>query len=269
MTIFTNKSILYRLAFCAVMMLSFMAAQAQNAFTTKVYGLSSEGRYYGRLYVPKGGKWRISKSPADNVKVTVYAGHVDGSDIYLNPVLPQEGYVWIDATATDHIFVVRSTATDDVTVEPVTAEQDAAFLADDYTYYGASQAKKNRFRYASEQVSPATMKESSTYNKRNVYVMANPAKYGMAFGLLNPDASMKGLAKGSLYVLAKKSSASRLNVIFNDEEEDFSEATGIQTVSQPKSIQSDNTVYSILGTPVSNPQSGQVYIRNGRKYIVK
>ena len=271
MNVFFAKScVLSKLTATAVLLLVTVCVFAQTSFTAKVYGLPSEGRYYGRLYLPKGAKWRISKAPAAGVKVTVYAGHVDGSDIYLNPVMPLAGYVWIEATTTDHIFVMRSTSTADVLVEAVTSEQDAEFLAEGYDYYDAGNAKKNRFRYAAEQVTSEVMKDNSLYNTRNSYVMANPAKNGLAFALVNPDVNTGGIPKGSLYVLTKKSSASRLNVIFTDDDdltiEEGGGTTAIRSVA-PVAQDDDAPVYSLQGTRVTQPLKGHLYIKNGRKFV--
>lgn len=260
-----SKRVCLVMMLAAFLLLSSSGVMAQATLTAKVYGLETQGRYYGRLYVPKGAKWRIKRFHESDRQVTVYFASVDGSNIYLKPLFLQDGHYWIDATATDHALLVRSTTTEDVVAEAVTTEQDEAFLDDGFLYNDASDAKRNRFRYAVTKVTAEEMKDNPTFNTKVVYVMANPQKNGLAFAKVDPDVVTTGIPKGSLYVLTKKSAASRLNVVFEDYD-DVEEPTAIEVVQSPNH---DDAIYNLQGVRVLNPVKGSLYIRNGRKYVAE
>lgn len=241
-----------------------------QTISTKVYGKTGENKYYGKLYIPKGGKWRIARTPKTNVMVTVYSSFLDGQDIYLYPVPQLIGYYWIDATETDQILMVRSKdGNDDVIAEKITDELDTEFLADGYYYFDASDKKKNRFQYATTTITNKVLRETKTYNTRDIYVMANPAKNGLAFAKLDAEGTTRNLAQGSLYVLAKKGSGTRLNVIIEEDEEgtENGNLTGIRSVETLSP--DDDAIYTLQGVRVVSPKKGSLYIRNGRKFIAK
>lgn len=258
------------IALIGIALLMPLMAKAQSTISTKVYGKAGENKYYGKLYIPKGGKWRIARIPKSGVMVTAYSSYLDGRDIYLYPLSLLMGYYWIDATTTDQTLMVRSKGSDDdIVLEKVTDEQDAAFIADGYYYFDAADKKKNRFLYATETVTNKVLRENKTYNTREIYVMANPTNNGLAFARLDAEGTTRNLAQGSLYVLAKKGSGARLNVIIEEDEEDTENGnlTGIRSVDtiSPQ----DDAVYTLQGVRVVTPKKGSLYIRNGRKFIAK
>jgi hypothetical protein len=105
--------------------------------------------------------------------------------------------------------------------------------------------------------------------------MANPAKHGLAFVLLNAAATSYDLAANSLYILGKAGTAAtapaRLNVIFEDEDEDLSTAVvpvGNETADDERS---NADIYDLSGRKVSASSvlSKGVYIRNGKRILRK
>ena len=237
---------------------------SQSKMTVKVYGQTETGKYYGKLYIPKGGKWRIEGTPSKGTQISAYYGNLDGQDIYLIRLPKQDGGYWIDATGTDHALILRSNKADDIEVKAVTSTEDQEFLDDDYFYYDKGDAKKNRFVFTQTAITNSVLKESSTYNTRSMYVMANPAKYGLAFAKFDPEVTTKSLPANSLYVLAKKSASVRLNFIFKD---DVDDPTAIEDILTDK--RTDDAVYTLQGVRITKPESGRLYIKNGRKFIAK
>jgi hypothetical protein len=239
-----------------------------ETLTAKVFRpAGTDGFYYGRIYVPQGGKWRVAKTPAKGVQAGVYRAYIDGADIYLSRLDSQGGYYWIDATETSHSLIVRSTSPADIIFESVSAADDAAMQAEGYYYFDKSESKKNKLATALETVLNANLAKTFNLDKRCLYVMANPAKYGLAFIQLDPTASSVDLAKNSLYITGKKVSASRLNIIFTDDMEEPVEATAIKDVKTSGTQQSDNAVYSLQGIRTAQPQKGHLYIKNGKKFV--
>ena len=90
--------------------------------------------------------------------------------------------------------------------------------------------------------------------------MANPTTAGFAFAKLDQFATTRNLAKKSLYVLGKKSASARLNVIWDDEDT----TTGIETIATDVE---NGTVYNLQGVRVNNMKKGQLYIKDGKKFV--
>jgi hypothetical protein len=245
-----------------------IGVSAQTTLSAKVFAKPGSGKYYGKLYIPKGTKWRIAHNPVPGTEIEVYSGHIDGTNIYLRPTDLQDGGFWIDAEETDHIFIVRSTSSADVVAEKVTAAEDEAYLVYNY-YYDKSDKKRNKFKFTSTAVANNELKTSSTYNTKGIYVMANPSKYGLAFLKLDPNVTSADLAKNSLFVLTRMSSSSRLNVIFGDDQTDTSDDNITTIHSIDNESLNDDVIYTLQGLRVESPQKGGLYICNGRIFIAK
>lgn len=233
------------------------------------------GKYaYGRLFVPAGTSnyYKINANKVGNTNtVNVFSATVDGADIYMKSLDVQDGYFWIDATATDQAFIIRTSNIDgadadnkvEITVESVGADEKADFEADGGYFFDASDAKKNALKYAKEKVIKTELQNSTVFNTKDIYVMLNPKSNGLKFGLLNPTTN--DLNAGMLYVLCKKSAsaAPELNVIFEDEvDADFTGITNVEKKAE------NGEMFNLQGVRVSNAQKG-LYIQNGKKFIVK
>lgn len=267
MNIFTHRT-----ALLLATLLFAVVTHAQTAITAKVYRESGANTaYYGKLHIPQGGKYRIAMFPKSNTVVGVYRAYIDGQDIYLSSVDPYGRIFWIDATETAQNFLVRTNDGSDVVAVPVTAEEDAEMKAKNYFYFNKSSARKNLLSWATEKVDHATLNESSTFSGRPVYVMANPARRGLAFAWLNATGTSYDLPAGALYLLGKKGSRIReLNIVFENDFESTDETTGIEDVEYKKEVRNfDDAIYTLQGVRVSEPVKGNLYIRNGRKYVAE
>lgn len=50
---------------------------------------------------------------------------------------------------------------------------------------------------------------------------------------------------------------------------DNEDAAGIENVIGAETRQDDNAIYDLLGRRVTNPLPGTIYIRNGKKFVLK
>ena len=260
---------IYRFFSVVVMSMVCSALFSQTMTSAKVYREEgTSGSFFGKLYIPKGGKWKIERVPRAGDQVNLYRGHLDGSTLYMRSLDVINGCYWIDATQTDMVFVVRTTGSgQDVTAVPMTSEEQTLFEADDYDelyYYDKGEAKQNKLKYTASAVSNEELNaEGSTFLGKTLYVMMNPRNYGLAFAILNYQHSSNSLSARSVYVLGAQS-AGRLNVVWDDD----TETTAITAVEK-ESISADNSIYSLQGLRIDNPEKGGLYIRNGKKYVIR
>lgn len=230
----------------------------------------SGGKYaYGKLFVPKGSgmKYYVDAEVADDVTgVNLFSATIDGTDIRMKQVDIIDGCYWIDATERDQVFVVRTSATrESLEVEAQAATDDIIAAQETLTdddWFDASLGKKNALRYTPVKLENQELRDFPEFEKKGIYVMANPKNRGLAFALLNQYDEDKEytLAAKSVYVLTKKDAYAReLNVIWDDD----SEATGISTV---KNEENSDVIYNLQGARVNKAQKG-VFIINGKKVV--
>lgn len=251
------------------LLLPALTAAAQSNITAKVSRNNPSGKYYGKINIPKGGKYYIDVHPSSGVTTGVYSAYIDGENIYLQSVMLVEGKYMIDATERDMPFIVRSTSPEDITAKVVDQKLSDWMDENEYFYYDATDARKNALLYAKAAISNETL--MSTYPQKRIYVMANPAKNDLAFALLDHQNSGRGLAKNSLYLPSrKKYTSARLNIVWVDEPDaDGTETTGIVTVSNSSETKDNDAIYTLQGVRVAEPAKGNLYIRNGKKYIAR
>ena len=256
-----------RLVSLALMMMITLSVSAQT-ITTKVFRPDGESNYYGKLHLPKGGKYKVAMFPREGVMVGVFRTHIDGTNIYLSSVDPYGKTYWIDATEVEQNFIVRNTDGADIEAIPVSSEEAANMEANEWYYYDRSEARKNSLRYSNSVITNETLRTQSTTKGRPIYVMANPARRGLAFAYLNHEGTTRDLPAGSLYVIGKAGTAAReLNVIVEDDLE--AETTGIQTMNTAECRKNDKAIYTLQGVRVEKPQKGSIYISNGKKFIAR
>ena len=58
-------------------------------------------------------------------------------------------------------------------------------------------------------------------------------------------------------------------VIFFVDEEEGTETTSIDGIQTTESLSGDNSVYTLSGVKVSKPQKGGIYVKNGKKVVIK
>ena len=85
-----------------------------------------------------------------------------------------------------------------------------------------------------------------------------------------------GVNKAYLQLLTEKVKPSEANgnngakfaIIFVNEEQG-TETTSLDGVKSTESISGDNAIYTLSGVKVSKPEKGSIYVKNGKKFIVK
>lgn len=239
---------------------------------------------YGKLFIPKGisGKYKIKSEydeATDKNAVQVYYGQIDNSNskIYMYQLPIINDFFWIDATDVDHAFVIRTNKdVTEIKAEPV--EEDDADEAqaiednDDFYYFGTALAVQNQLRYNPAKVVNQELRSNKEFKDRAVWMMANPATYGFGFTKIDKTSDVNGVPRympaKSLYIVGKDgsdviSAARNLTIVFADEE---TNTTGIETVETAE--QNSDAIYNLNGVRVNGAQKG-IYIKNGKKYIVK
>lgn len=264
-----------------LMCLTTLVAVAQNP--TAHVDRQENGLYFGKMYVPKGAKYKLVRHPKDDTTVTLYYGNLDNTKIRVNFMVVIEDCYWIDATQTSHAFIVSSTTDDDVVMEPVTEAEDAMINdTPEYYYYNLALSRQNRFKYAEEPVSNETLRNSAPYASKYVFVMNDLATGELAFDLLDKDAdSAPGLPAGSLYVLGTKQAES-LEVILEEMQvvdigDRIRQIKNDESQSLNAKSQMSNAIYDLSGRRISLPSVSAVrsmlpkglYIRNGRLILGK
>lgn len=259
-----------RLWVLTVAVMFTLMASAQGIISSKVYRHSENGRYYGKVYIPKGGKYYVDFHPKSNVSTGVFAAKIDGENIYLSSVRLLEERYMIDATNTAMAFVVRSTSSEDVVFNPVPADLSDWMDTNGYYYYDAIDARQNDLLFATEAISNATL--NTKYPKKRIYAMANPSNHDLAFAVLNHQGTGRDLPKNSLYIISRKNfSNARLNIIWLDEPDsaDEMESTSINNVEKTAEDNDAAPIYTLQGVRVNQVKKGTLYIRNGKKYIAR
>lgn len=103
----------------------------------------------------------------------------------------------------------------------------------------------------------------------DLYVMNNPAKY-KGFRIDKNEISKEKktyIGEGWWCMLLRKTTGAAAKVVWMDD----AEATGIFDVKNDVKAEKigDNAIYTLQGVRVSEPQKGQIYIMNGKKFIAK
>lgn len=231
---------------------------------------------YGKLYIPKGvGMYYKIDAKVSGSKngVNVFSGHLDNDNIYMKQIDVYKGFYWIDASEVDQVFIVRTSDTSATEVEAEGAsDEEIADLklgdnAKNAWWFKKGDAKKNCLKYSAAKVVNQELQNNAEFMHKTIYVMANPAKYNLAFAKLNQYTTTSDLPAKSLFVLSDtdpEASAARLNVIFEDEIDNIENATAIQNIEAKQAA--NDGIYNLQGVRVKNAQKG-IYIINGKKVI--
>jgi hypothetical protein len=203
--------------------------------------------------------------------VNLLSGHLDGTNIYMKQLDVNNGFYWIDATEADQVFIVRTSDLTATEVEAVDLEADNEIdqkaLATPNWWFDKADAEDNCLRYATQEVVNQELQDFAEFMNKTIFVMANPAKYNLAFAKLNQYTSNKSLPQGSIYVVADvdpQAAAGRLNVIFEDGIDTEENTTGIETIEEINVEK--NAIYNLQGVRVNKAQKG-IYIINGKKVV--
>ena len=258
-----------RFFFSLLLMLGLSLQGMAQMPTAKVFKRDADTDYYGKLFVPQGGKYKLKRTPQEGTTISLYYGHVDRTRIYMIPMVVTEDYYYIDATECTHAFVVRSTNPDDVVMVASPAEDQAILDANSSYYWGKALGTQNKLRFAVTSVSNADLRNLSTYKTKAIYCMANPARRGFAFAHLDQFNTTRNMPANSLYVLTQKSSsAPTLEVVWGDEEH-ADETTAITELPSDNATVAEKAIYTLQGVRVSETVKGNIYICNGKKFIAQ
>lgn len=101
-------------------------------------------------------------------------------------------------------------------------------------------------------------------NAQGTNVVTGEPVYGIAFYKASKTAK---LGPNKAYLPMNSSAGAKMSMVFADEEVENSEATGITVVNSKRT--EDNAYYTLSGVKVERPTKSGIYIKNGKKVIIK
>ena len=101
-------------------------------------------------------------------------------------------------------------------------------------------------------------------NAQGTNVVTGETVTGIAFYRASKTAK---LGPNKAYLPMAKSAGAKMSMVFIDEEVENSETTGITVVNTKRT--EDNVFYTLSGVKVERPTEGGIYIKNGKKVIIK
>ena len=217
---------------------------------TPANGVEGATTYFAKFF--NAGDFKIAKTNG-TAKVTVYEAYVDKKDatIYMLPMSIIDGYYYVS----NNPVVVKSTSTDKITataMKATDADIANAGLSGNCDNTGAT---KNQIQRTATAMTGASI---MTDLSKTYYAMAKPEKYGLSWKTFKTSAQMPA---NTFYVTTDESSASRLNVVWLDEDN----ATAIQGF---KAKVEAGQIYNLRGEKVNASYKG-IVIKDGKKYIQK
>ena len=224
-----------------------------DAITIDVANNGTGSFYYGKYF--QKGAYKIAKQAEDGATVVVYGAYVDASDktIYMEQLHIIEGHYWIPANTP---VIVKSTSD-----APVKAEAGNAAINSMNQQFGGGNVSQIQYQ--------ATPKAATTMLAENlgfdIYALGKITKYNVKW--IAPKSTITMPAE-TFYVLVAKDAApaSELNVVWTDgSEPDYT--TGIENVNVEQEF--DGEIFNLQGIRVSAPVKGQIYIQNGKKFMMK
>ena len=241
-----------------------------------VLGTESATYYYGKLVADKA-NMAIANRTEDGDQVVVYSAFVDGKaqEIYMDALAQKDDNFIVEKGQVVIVRVKQPTTTEDNMLKGVATGKKSAVMAYATEEYNTMRSVYNADKKDYEILNDLKVSDilfSSDYIATNfvgkqLYAMDNPA----VIGKLNWSkvGAKSVLPPNSLYVVTEptSSSASELNIIWLDGTEDF---TGIiEKLNSDKAGVNNDVIYNLQGVRVSNMSQKGIYIKNGKKFIVK
>lgn len=228
------------------------------------------GYYYGKL---KAGTANvaISKAKGDE-QVMVYSAFVDNSDntIYMDPLAKLDGEYVVEK---NEIVIIRVKNPQSVVARD--AEDLTKGYQKTYSDLAVTTTKENTMRSINEggtykilndlQITDKVFSSDyigTTYVGKTLWAMANPANEG---ALVWKKVDGKSYLPKEAVFVETTTPAARLNIVWLDGNEDV---TGIIERLNDQKF-NNAAIYNLQGVRVSAPVKGQIYIKNGKKFIVK
>lgn len=256
-----------------------------------VYQKGSENTAYGRFVFEAGKIYKIERRPNDaNITYTLYTTYVEEDDyegeatgtpglttINMLPMVSIDGNYYIDLSGSTKDLVVIIKANGSGVTKDLELEYEKVGAV---PTVNAVQYTDDRVKVAQQVVTNQQLRDgtgstgidvltTAVLEANDLYAITNPANHnGIRANILDYKGSTKPFVNtGMFYVLAKKYDpikAGRLIINWIDE----SDATAI--VAAKTTVKSDdNAIYTLQGVRVNSVKKGQLYIKNGKKYIAK
>ena len=241
-----------------------------------VFGRADAEYFYGKMALDAATKYAIDKETAAGEQVTVYSAFVDTKDqkIYMDPLALTNGQYIIDNIAPG----VNSTKAVIVRIKnPQTTAAVAKVsggLSAQVEY--KETAVPSTMRYTSGGVMVNDLQSSlklfssdfigTNYVGKTLYAMKNPAKEGkLTWGKVSVDSYLPKDAAFVETAEAPATAAEMLEIVWLDGNDDV---TGIIERVSGKT-ENNGAIYNLQGVRVSNMTQKGIYIKNGKKFIVK
>jgi len=276
----------------------------EEALTVDVYQVGSTNVAYGRFTLDKTKIFKIERRPQDaNITYTLYTTYLEEDEyeaddsgdsglttLNMLPMVSLDGYYYIDCTAAknlagtalsrDLVVIVKATGsgvTEDLKMEyevldamPAGATQ--AYLATDERVVVAENILTNKMLRDDDGLNLATGVTISLTDREDndIYAITNPAGHnGISADILDYKASTKPFVNAGMFVALGKHydnvKAARMVIKWLDE----SDATAIMEAKTNVKAADNDVIYNLQGVRVSNPTKAGIYVKNGKKFIVK
>ena len=244
----------------------FDAAVAEKAIDLENNGT---GSYYYAKYFELD-PYKIAKATEDGKKVIVYGAYVDASDktVYMEQLHIINGYYYIPAG----VPVIVKAETNATKALSAAGEGLSSMNLADATHYVSQIAC-----LTAETIGTSLMNNTNDYdwttfvpslgvnNKDyDLYALAKISKYNITWKTFGAATT---LPAGTFYVRKAKGAGApeMLNLVWTDGSE--ADVTGIENVNVEQ--QFNGEIFNLQGIRVSEPVKGQIYIQNGKKFMMK
>ena len=226
--------------------------------------------YYAKFF--GAGDYKIAKATEDGKKVIAYGAYVDASDnaVYMEQLHIINGYYYIptnvpvivkaEANAVKALSAAGEGLSSMNLASTTNYVSELAYLTDE-TVGTALMNKPNDLDWTVV-AGPTTTVDNTDYD---LYALAKISKYNITWKKFGAATT---LPEGTFYVRCAKAAGApdMLNVVWTDGSEE-STATGIENVNAKQ--QFDSEIFNLQGIRVSEPVKGQIYIQNGKKFMMK
>ena len=227
--------------------------------------------YYAKFY--GAGDYKIAKTTADGKKVIVYGAYVDNSDkeVYMEQLHVINGYYYVPA----NVPVIVKSEANATKAESAAGEglssmnlaQGGANYVSTIAYLEAETVGTSLMNLGTDYDWSVVAGKTATIDNKgyDLYAFAKFSKYNILPKKFGPATT---LPEGTFYIRKAKSASApeALDVIWLDGSEP--DVTGIETVKAADQ-QFNGEIYTVQGVRVSAPVKGQIYIQNGKKFMMK
>ena len=232
------------LALVMVCLLSLSTSAQEPATVKTVADKGPSGLYFAKLCP-------TSNVAIDKNEATVYSVYSDGNTARFAQGVVQKGKYVIKA---GECVIIKTSEEKEVTLEPATS-------------------KRSSFEW-NDLICPATDMSLEDFKTakgvtegKYIYMLTNLERNG-GFGFTHFGGTT--LKAGNFYLIASRepSASGRLDMEWIDADGTVeNEATAISAAV--KQVADDDAIYNLQGVKVATPTTKGIYIRNGKKFIVK